>query len=169
MMPRRPATASRPTRRDAGSAGVTALLVVMLLIVGGIVAYGLVSAANPPAQQTNEDQLAADSSNDQPSFADKPFPEVEPWSGEIRGRQGRVSIGMSRQRLVDQFGPPDDEQTNFGRTRDGVDVLTWYAVGESARMFQAAASTGLIVKVDLDSNRVIWFKPPAPGPQQPAD
>jgi hypothetical protein len=99
----------------------------------------------------------------------KPFPEVEPWRGEVGGREGRIAVGMTRQQLLDQFGPPDVEETNFARTEAGVDVFSWYVRRGDARIFRQSGGRRLIVKIDLASDKVVWFRPPSPPPseQQP--
>lgn len=160
---------SPPPNRARGG-GVTALLLVMVIVVGAVVAYGLVVDV---AEKGENPHVAPPRDRDEPTatsgyetMQDKPFPDVEPWEGEIAGRTGRLEVGMSRREVLDQFGPPDVEETDYVRTDAGVDVFSWYLGKGGGRIFRQRGGRRLIVKIDLASDRVAWFRPPSPPPSE---
>lgn len=167
---RNPNVNPRSTSRRGN--GVTVLLLVMVVVVGAVVAYGLMRGVDEDGDQA---PVASGDARDQPAdrsgyktLDHKPFPKVEPWAGDVAGRSGRVEVGMNRSRLLEQFGEPHVTGIDNARTKAGVEELTWYAgAGGEGRVFRDGGGRRLLVKIDQGSNKVVWFQPPDPPRERP--
>ncbi len=155
-------------RKKRGDSSMTLWLsmgILLTLIAGGFVLWG------PPLDGERETESGGAS---EPAVADgetsahRPFPEVEPWTGAIGDARGSVRVGMTREQVRQQFGAPHIESTDFSRTAAGVDTWEYFENAERARIMSHGGGRRLIVKIDLGSERVVWFRPPSPPRDDPA-
>jgi len=138
---------ARKQRQVGNDGGLGLIFAIMFFVIAGVAGgayfmYGGQQPAPEPPEQVAPREISVSRSN-------KPFPQVDPWEGEIAGVEGAVRVGMTRQELVDQFGMPHTVETDFDRTDQGVDQLEWYDVtGDSRGTFNSGQGVRLIVKLD---------------------
>ncbi len=148
-------------RKRKSSNGLGPLFWIMSAVVLAVIVVGFIWLG---PKLSAGDHAGADANRpvvyESVSRKDKPFPDVEPWTGEIGDKRGTVRQGMTRAELIAQFGRPEVTNTDFNRTTAGVDELEYYDEATSAGIMQAMGGRRLTVKIELSTDKVVWFMPP---------
>jgi len=148
----------RRRRRSSGGLGPLFWImagVVLVVIVAGFIFMGPVGSGGNEASQTSDTPREISVSR-----KNKPFPDVQPWTGTIGGQHGTVRQGMTRSEIVQQFGRAQIRRTDNSRTTAGVDIWEYYDDPEKAGILRSGGGRRLIVKIDKGSDKVVWFMPP---------
>lgn len=89
----------------------------------------------------------------------KVYKPQEPWTGEINRMYGTVAQGMSEAQVVAQFKPADVAHLTHSEY-DGVRTLEFPDAPDQGGAFGTSAGVKLLVKVDMETGKVVWFQPP---------
>lgn len=133
------------------------MAVLVLAAIAGGIYYRQAGRADGQAGDRRERTDRSPTGGDAVDRRPPDYPTVEPWTGSIAGRTGALRTGMPLTRVREQFGQPAAAHKQFDR---GVLVLEYLDNPERAGAFRYSGGAALIVHVDLDTNRVVWFNPP---------
>lgn len=83
----------------------------------------------------------------------------EPWTGEINRMRGTVRQGMSEAEVLAQFKPPHVAHVAFSEY-DGLRTLEFPDDANQGGAFGTSAGVKLLVKIDIQTGKVVWFQAP---------
>jgi hypothetical protein len=128
-------------------AGVVLVVIILAFIAGG--GGGEKRTTGAEARGTGQ-------------YAPRPkkvYPPQEPWTGQINDMTGTVRQGMHESQVIAQFNPPDVENVTFSEF-NGIRTLEFADYAGQGGILRTGGGVKLLVKVDMATQRVVWFRPP---------
>ncbi len=154
------ASSGNPTGRAAPKRGSSNGATTLFFIMGGVVLAAVAGAlVIGGGEDKPKPQAKAGNSGYVSVKPKRNFKPQEPWTGEINGRHGTVRQGMSESQVIAQFKPPEVAQVTHDEY-DGIRTLEFADDVGQGGIMRMGGGVKLIVKIDMKTNKVVWFRPP---------